>query len=388
MDLGGALTVTKSCVASEAEAAYRRAFVLGQRLGEDQYLFGAIAGLRSIHFTRAELQEARELAEQLVSIAQRMFTPALFIGAHCALGETLFHLGEPTRALQHLEQALTYYDSQQYTPRTVHSRVVSLGGTAWVRQHLGYPDQARQRAQATLSLAQDLSHPFSQIFVFLLSAHIYQALQDHERTRECAESALALCREQDISHWSLYGMILHGWALADQGQLEQIRQGIQACLEVGAKIGLSCSLAMLADAYRRVRQPDEGLKAIAEAFTHLRQTGERYQEAELYRLKGELTLQQSKVQGLRSKVPSIQHSTPSPQAAAEACFLKAVAIAQRQRAKLFELRAVISLSRLWQQQSKKAEARRMLAEIYGWFTEGFDTHDLQEAKALLKELHH
>ena len=147
-------------------------------------------------------------------------------------------------------------------------------------------------------------------------------------------------------------------------------------------------LALLAEAYGKTGQVEERLTALAEALTVADKTGERYYEAELYRLKGELTLQKFQVSGSKFQVPSPQHPTPSTQAEAEAeaCFQKAIEIAQRQQAKSLELRAATSLARLWQQQGKRDEARHLLAEIYGWFTEGFDTKDLQEAKALLEEL--
>ncbi len=146
-------------------------------------------------------------------------------------------------------------------------------------------------------------------------------------------------------------------------------------------------LALLAEAYGKAGQVEEGLTVLAEALAAVDKNGERMYEAELYRLKGELSLQ-SGVRSPKSEITSPQHPAPSSQAEAEAesCFLKAVEIARQQQAKLLELRAVMSLSRLWQQQGKKAEARQMLVEIYGWFTEGFDTKDLQEAKALLEEL--
>jgi predicted ATPase len=143
---------------------------------------------------------------------------------------------------------------------------------------------------------------------------------------------------------------------------------------------------MLAEAYRQVGQTAEGLAAVAEALDWAQRTGGRYYEAELYRLKGELTLQKSEVRGPASKVPSTQHPTPSTQTEAEACFHKAIEIAHHQQAKSLELRATVSLSRLWRQQGKRQEAHQVLAEIYDWFTEGFDTKDLQEAKALLAEL--
>ena len=146
-------------------------------------------------------------------------------------------------------------------------------------------------------------------------------------------------------------------------------------------MGRSYLLSLLAEAYGKTEQPAEGLKALAEALDQVQKTEERRFEAELYRLRGKLTLQQS---GVLNTQPSILSTQAEVEA--EACFLKAIEIARRQQAKSLELRAVMSLGRLWQQRGKKDEARQLLAEIYGWFTEGFDTKDLQEAKALLEEL--
>ena len=203
---------------------------------------------------------------------------------------------------------------------------------------------------------------------------------------------MALSADQGFAMSLSQAAILQGWALAEQGQgaegIAQIRQSLAAHRETGAELQRPYYLALLAEAYGKVGQVQEGLSVVAEALAMVDKAGERMYEAELYRLKGELTLKQSTVCSPQSENSSPQHLTPSIQARAEAeaCFLKAIEIAQRQQAKSLELRAVMSLSRLWQQQGKKEEARQMLADIYGWFTEGFDTKDLQEAKALLEEL--
>ena len=184
------------------------------------------------------------------------------------------------------------------------------------------------------------------------------------------------------------GTIWQDWALAEQGQPEegiaQIRQGLAAFRTIGAEAVQTPPLALLAEAYGKVGQAEEGLSVLAEA---LNKTGQRFYEAELYRLKGQLTLQKFQVSGSKFQVQeSPKSEVRGPESEAEECFLKAIEIARRQQAKSWELRAVMSLSRLWQSQGKKEEAHRMLAEIYGWFTEGFDTKDLQEARALLEEL--
>jgi predicted ATPase len=346
--------------------------------------------------TRAELQTARELAEQLLRLAQRVQEPAFFLVAHLSLGTTLFFLGELTRARGHLEQSIARYDPQQHRVHAFlyggHDPGVScLSYEAWVLWRLGYPDQALKKGQEALTLAQELSHPYSLAFALNFAVYIHQCRRERQAAQERAESAITLSTEQGFPHWLAMGTFCWGWALVEQGQAEegipQMRQGLAAYRATGAEVGRPYSLALLAEACGKVGQAEEGLTVLAEALAAVQKTGERMWEAEIYRLKGELSLQ-SEVRSPKSEITSPQHPTPSTQAEAEAeaCFLKAIEIAHRQQAKSLELRAVMSLSRLWQKQGKKEEARQMLAEIYGWFTEGFDTADLQEAKVLLEEL--
>jgi predicted ATPase len=208
---------------------------------------------------------------------------------------------------------------------------------------------------------------------------VHQFRREEPGVQGRAEALLALSTEQGFSLWLAAGTILQGWALVVQGQGEegiaQLRQGLGVYQATGAVMTQSHVLALLAEAYGKMGQIDKGLAALGEALDFVDRTGVRFYEAELYRLKGELTLQ-AKDQSLRSQVEE----------EAEACFHKAIDIARQQQAKSLELRAVMSLSRLWQQQGKQKEAHDLLSEIYGWFTEGFDTKDLQEAKVLLAEL--
>ena len=188
-----------------------------------------------------------------------------------------------------------------------------------------------------------------------------------------AEALIALGTEQGLPTWLGMGTILRGWALAQQGHgaegLSQIREGLAAWRSTGSEMWRSQFLALLAESYGKDEQVEEGLRTVAEALAFVERTEERYYEAELYRLKGELTLQQSQ-----------------DAAEAETCFRKAIEIAQKQQAKSWELRAATSLARLWQGQGKRAEARELLAPVYNWFTEGFDTADLKDAKELLDAL--
>ena len=187
-------------------------------------------------------------------------------------------------------------------------------------------------------------------------------------------AAIRLATEQGFAFWVALGAILHGWALAHQGQAQdgiaQLRQGLTAYRATGGEIGRPYLLALLAEAYGTIGQPEAGLTVLAEALTVVDKTGARFYEPELYRLKGELLLPQSE----------------DNQAEAATCFQQAMAIALNQQAKSLELRAATSLARLWQRQGKRAEARQVLGDVYGWFTEGFDTADLKDAKALLDAL--
>ena len=234
---------------------------------------------------------------------------------------------------------------------------------------LGYPDQALRRSLEALALAQDVAHPFSLGFALFFAAQLHHHRREVQATQARAEAAITLSRAQGFPTWLANGTILQGWALAAQGQGEagvaQIRQGLAAHRATGEEIERPYFLALLAEAYGAMGQADEGLAVLAEAFELVTITGERWWEAELHRLKG----------GLLQSAEE-----------AETCFRQALAVARHQQAKSLELRAALSLSRLWQQQGKRHEACELLAPIYGWFTEGFDTVDLQEARALLEEL--
>lgn len=193
-----------------------------------------------------------------------------------------------------------------------------------------------------------------------------------------------------------FGRLLHGWTLATQGNgtegCEQIRQGLATLQAMGTVIGTRSGVALLAEAYSLAGQVEEGLMSINAVLPTVDPRGERFWDAELYRVKGDLLLaqegknQKAKVKKKKSKTETSPQPLTSSIQEAEACFLKAIDIAQRQQARSWELRAAMSLARLWKKQGKRKEAHQMLAEVYGWFAEGFDTKDLQEAKTLLEEL--
>jgi predicted ATPase len=304
-------------------------------------------------------------------------------------------LGEFAPARAYLEQGITLYDPQQHRSLAflygLDPGVCCLSIGAFVPWYLGYPEQALKRSREALTLAQELSHPFSLGLALVMAGFLHQLRREGQAAQERAEAAMTLSTEQGFAEWLGGGSVLRGWALAEQGQREegiaQMRQGLAAYQAIGIEVIRAANLCLLAEAYGKAGQAEEGLTVLAEALAVVDKTGERMYEAELYRLKGQLTLQQFQVSSFKFQVQeSPKSEVRSPESEAEECFLKAIEIARKQQAKSLELRAVMSLSRLWQQQGKKEEARQMLAEIYGWFTEGFDTKDLQEAKALLEAL--
>ncbi|MGH9429305.1 MAG: hypothetical protein ACRD2L_23730, partial [Terriglobia bacterium] len=272
---------------------------------------------------------------------------------------------------------------------------------AYIEWFCGYPDRALQRGKEALALAYELLQPFSLAFALHDLALLYLFCRERQATHEMVERCIALANEKGFAFPLAFGTLLQGWLMAEQGQprdgIAQMRQEFPVFKALSGEVWYPWVLALLAEAYSKGGQAEAGLSLLAEALELVNTNGERIWEAELYRLKGELTLQQSKA-GLgqvsdksqagqdKSENTSPQPLAPNTQQEAEACFLKAIEIARKQQAKSLELRATTSLARLWQQQGKQKEAHQMLAEIYHWFTEGFDTKDLQEAKTLLEEL--
>jgi predicted ATPase len=294
------------------------------------------------------------------------------------LGGALFCLGEFVLACEHWEQSCTLYDSQQHQAHTVlFGWNLGVFGRAWAPHALwalGYPDQALAMSREALTLAQELSHPFTLAVALAYAAMFYQFRREPHAVHEQAAAAIALCTEQRFAYYLAWETTMQGWAQVAQGQgaegLAQMRHGLAALRATGAALRLPYYLALLAEACGQTGQAAEGLTLLAEALAQAHKAGESWTEAELHRLKGELLL----------ALPADNH------AEAEGCLHQALAVARHQQAKALELRAATSLSRLWQQQGKQTEAHQLLAEIYGWFTEGFDTPDLQAAKALLEAL--
>jgi class 3 adenylate cyclase/predicted ATPase len=376
--LGASLIAMKGYAAPEVGETYTQARQLCQHLEDPQRLFPVLRGLWSYYLMRAELQTAHTLGAQLLTLAQQAQDPVLLVAAHRALGATLFFLGTAASAQPHLVQGMALYNDQQHRAQAFlygeNAGVVCRSHAAWTLWSLGYPDQGLAQSQEAVTLAQQIAHPFSLGYALTCAALCHQFRREVHCTQECAEAAISLSQEQGFAQWMAMSSIMRGWALVHQGQAQegiaQIHQGLRALPATGAVTMQSHWLALLAEAQRMIGQPEAGLRVLAEALVHVAHTGERYYEAEIHRLKGELLLQ----------VSADNH------AEAETYFQHALSIAQNQSAKSWELRASTSLARLWQQQGKRQEAHDLLAPVYNWFTEGFDTADLKDAKGLLDEL--
>ena len=375
--LGVALLATKGFGAREVEHAYARARELCQRVGDTQQVFPVLFGLWGFYHTAADLQTAREIAEQLLTLAQPQHDSQDLVAAHFAYGNTLHRLGEFVSARCHLEQGIALYDPQQHRSHVLlygqDPGMSCLGFTAMVMWLLGYPDQASQLSTELVTMAQDVSDPFSLAYALNLAGRLLVFRREWHLVQEQSEATLTRSTEQGFAFHLAAGETMRACALTMQHPTKegvaQIHQGLTARQTIGLKAGFPW-LAILADVRGKVGQTEEGLTALSEALTLMDTTRERLYEAEVHRLTGELLLAQS----------------PDNHQEAESCFHNAIAIAQNQSAKSWELRAATSLAHLWQSQGKRQEAYNLLAPVYEWFTEGFDTADLKDAKALLDEL--
>jgi predicted ATPase len=368
------LAGAKGYGAPELGRVYTRAQELSERAGEPGQVFLVLYGLWGHNFVQGDMKLARELAKQCLTLAEKLQERALLMEGHRMMDETAFHRGELVTAREHLERTLSLYDPQLHRAHaTVYGQdpgVASYSHGSWILWHLGYPDQARKMGQQAVALGEDVSHPFSLAFALCYNAELHQFCGDEQRVGELIEAAASLSTEQEFVLWLAYATVLRGWVQASRGHkaegTAQMRQGLADLQAMSIHLQRPYFLALLAEAYGEVGKPAEGLTLLTEALALVDKGELRYYEAELYRLKGELSLMGG-----------------AEEVAVEADYRRAIDIARRQSAKSLELRAATSLSRLWLKGGRPDEARQILAEIYNWFTEGFDTADLLEGKALL-----
>ena len=374
--LGVSLLAIRGFAAPEVAAAYSRARELCQRVGNIDQLFPVLFGLWGFHHLKMEWQRTRDLAEELLTLVHQHQTAGHLLMAHRALGDTLHWLGEFGAAREHLEQGIALYDAERHRSYTMLYGQDPLIGcqcymaeTLWM---LGYPEQALRMVYAAIASAEQVAHPFSVANALTWSYIHHGRRREWQLVLEQAEKLRVLTEEQGFSQWLAQSKAARNKALIMLGQhndLEQMRQGNEARRRTGARHRVNIFVGD-AEALRFTGQAAEGLEVINQGLLMVEETGEGNYEAEVYRLKGELLLELSEAN----------------QPEAENCFRQALSIARTQQAKSWELRAATSLARLWQAQNKRKDAYDLLVPLYSWFTEGFNTADLKDAKVLLDEL--
>jgi adenylate cyclase len=380
MTLGIQLQVVHGYAAPEAERTYNRARELCEQFRECPLLFHVLWGLWMYYEVGAKLAKSRELADRLFTLAQQANDSAWLIQAHMAQAVMSFSHGDPAATRHHTEQAVVLYDPERHGGHThlygQDPRVTSLAFGAVALWLLGYPDQAIERSRQAVALGQELGHPTTRGLALYFGSMLHQYCRNAPAVQEDAEATAGIGAEHGLSLWLANGQIMGGWARAEQGAhadgIARMRQGLTDWVDTGAETHRTYFLGLLAEGLSSGGQVDEGLTMLADALTMILGNGTAFYAAELHRLQGELLLQ--------------QRTDEAACRAAEASFQRALAIARKQQAKSLELRAAMSLTRLYLKQNRQTHARPALAECYRWFTEGFDTVDLRQAKALLDHL--
>lgn len=394
--LGVPLIAIEGYAAQEVGTIYTRARELCRQLGVTPEIFQVLWGLWAFYLLRAELGVARTIAEEFLPLAKRFSHPGLATRGHVAMETTYIHLGEFVHSVEHFENALLLYDPVQHREDTV-LYTVDLGVAmrcfgAWALWFLGKPDQALQRIQKAVSLAREISEPHTLCRAFLFAAILHQLRRDSRLALESAEAAIAVSVEHNLKMYQNHATMTRTWAMIDQGleqpSIKDMREDLAARQATGAELMRPQLLAQLAEALAKVGQPEEGLHILEDALAILHHTGERYYEAELYRLKGELLLMQCAghvpSRAATGRKATERKSTDLIQV--ERCFHQSIQIARQQKAKALELRVSTSMARLYRDHGRHKEARDLLSAIYDTFTEGFGTLDLREAKALVDDL--
>ncbi|HET7666370.1 MAG TPA: hypothetical protein VFK56_09925, partial [Mycobacterium sp.] len=360
------------------EHIHARAYELAREVGAASAMFPALSGLAYGKILRGQMREARALAEEYLELAESQDDALVLAAGHWMLAYTAWWQGDIREALSHSRKGLKFYNPDQHlagiaaynqNPGIVCGYLHGLAN--WV---LGYPTQASEAMEQTLAHAKELRHPYSIGIVLLFSAQLAQLRREPEPARLHAEEALNVSTESGAPALALWCLLPRGWALAQQGEvaagIAEIRESMDRRRAFGMRAVWPWYLALVAEAYGLTGDFDAGLRALDEALDWVRRNDERLYLAEVHRIRGELLLRQP----------------VSDPAEAETRFEQALAVARDQEAKSWELRAAMSLARLWLCEGRRDEARQLLAPVYAWFTEGFDTADLIEAKALLNEL--
>jgi adenylate cyclase len=377
--LGFSLQSVQSWGASETGAAFTRARTLCEQMGDDPRVFAALVGVWAYHLVRAQYETARGLCEQMRHLAERSEDAALLVVASTCHAKVHYFQGSLVAAQQLGEQALAL-DRREY-----HQAYLSVytedGGLSARREHsfclwlLGYPDRAQALADEAVTLAEHISHPFTLGAAHHTRGSILASLRDWQSSQREFEKVFAVAEEHALGDILKHATASHALNLAYQEPtdeaLARVTHAIASLNAQGVMLSRTRYLARIGEAFGGADRCAEGFAAVREALALVERNGERVAEAELWRVKGELLL---------------KAAAGNAQQEAEDCYQQAINIARQQHAKSWELRAATSLARVWQRQGKTAAARHVLAETYGWFTEGFGTADLKDANALLWDL--
>jgi class 3 adenylate cyclase/predicted ATPase len=377
--LGTAYIAARGYAAPEVGSVFRRARARCERVGQPPQSFALLLGIWEWNTVRADLGLCMDLAAEGMAIADQLNDPGMHMEALFMSAETLLYRGDFARARDLFATAVTEYDDRTRTKfwagYTGHNAGITCrSNLAICLWHLGYPDQALQVNREMRQLARTLGHPFSLAYALHHTGWLCQLCRLGDAVQAAAQEQITIAAEQGFALWSATGPFFKGAGTLLQGDrgaaLPLLLKGLAAFRASGAELTLPGQLSMLGDAYTQVGRFDYARRALDEGLTLVEKHDERFQEAELHRLKGELLLVES----------------PEQSAAAEDCFHQAIEAARRTQSKAWELRATMSLARLWQRQGRRAEARAALAGIHGSYTEGFTTPDLVDAAALLETL--
>ncbi len=374
--LGAVSVAAKGHSAPETGQAYVRARELWEQLGSPSEFFRIPYGQSLYLAISGELHRAQSLAEDLLRLSHQRDNSAGLVLGHLSSGRNLLLVGRLASSRSQLEEVLALYDPIAHYPLVhqigFHPHVFAQATLGNVLFCLGLPDQASARCGAASGEARRLAHPPSLAVSLVFATALSSLVGDHAALAEQADQQVAVATEHGFPQWGAMGAIYRGWAKLRSGDVADgiavLRTSLTAFRAIGAVAWRPYFFALLARGYAIAGQIEEGVTLLDEALQIVESTGERWCAAELNRHKGQLLLRQGQSE------------------AAEEYYRKALSIAEEQEAKLWELRAAASLARLRRDQGRRAEARDLLAPVYGWFTEGFNTPDLRDAKALLDEL--
>jgi predicted ATPase len=374
--LGVALVATKGYGAPEVERAFSMAHQLCDQIGDNPQLFSVLYGLRTFYLVRGNFRQAHELSEQLLRMAHATEDTDLLIEAHQAMGTVMFYLGDFLKSRMHLEQCMSLYRIDRHRTHAIQygqdPGVTCLSYLALVLWCLGFPDQGLQKNREALALAEQAAHPFSLALALNFSALFYHFYRDLEKGFLRAQEAVRLSHDNNYPFWLAMGESILGVLMVEKGQEEglvRLQKGLATWRATGAELGRPEFLTLLGWGLGLFGKANEGLETIEQAIVEGNRSGDRFIESELLRLKGELLM--------------MQNVSPDE---IESCYRTSIEVANKQRARLFELRATVNLSRLLLQQGNREKAYKPLQKIVQKIDEGLDSPDLRDAMSLMEEL--